>query len=608
MEKLIISSSYQNLKRFLEKNKHSRYYYITITNEFDDIEHLLNEKKCKKIDIDKFKSKIYPDFQKDYIEFIGNLSREYNSIYWWANSISSKNIFISNFYLTIYYYCLIINILGKQDFENVIFICDDDDLNNGIKRYCRGNNIYCKILDLRKNLNLLKYIESNIYFLGNVLYFVFNGWRKKYIASRKLKRRIKSELKKDKEYYLFRTWLDKRSFPSHKEYSDVYFGKLLQYILDKREDIIILGGIPNNYLYKKMASTVSDYKDILIVLQDYYVKYIDYINVIILSYIHKNKIKKPLFLKDVDVKYLINTQLKKDHKYEVITNLIYFFSIKRLLRKIKIHTFIFPFENQSWEKITVLALRKYSPTTKIIGYQHTRVMKALLNYFPGKAEKNIIPIPDKIITVGKEPKRILEKYGNYKEDIVKEGCALRYEYLFRTNIIERSKKYKILVALPLSIDESVKIINFLYKSLHKETKYTIIFRSHPLLPFEKIKERLKIVLSKNFQASKNTSMKEDLKNSDILIYTLTTVCIEALMIGIPVIHIDLGEPINADPLFECNHLKWTSRHEKELLKAINEIYSLSNEEFKKQQRLARKYIESYFLPVTDDRMEEFIKV
>ena len=132
MEKLIISTNYKRLKTFLERNEED-YSYITISNEFDEIEQLLNEKKCKKIDINKFKSKICPDFQKDYIEFISNLSHEYNSIYWWANSLSAKNTFISNFHLSLYYYFMFIKILKIKNIKNIIIISSDKDLNNALR-------------------------------------------------------------------------------------------------------------------------------------------------------------------------------------------------------------------------------------------------------------------------------------------------------------------------------------------------------------------------------------------------------------------------------------------------------------------------------------------
>jgi hypothetical protein len=87
----------------------------------------------------------------------------------------------------------------------------------------------------------------------------------------------------------------------------------------------------------------------------------------------------------------------------------------------------------------------------------------LFNYFLSRDEYKISPIPDKIITVGKKPKTILEKNCNFPQGILKEGCALRYEYLFKKSIKKRTKNKIILAGFSIGLEESVTFLNFLLK-------------------------------------------------------------------------------------------------------------------------------------------------
>ena len=85
----------------------------------------------------------------------------------------------------------------------------------------------------------------------------------------------------------------------------------------------------------------------------------------------------------------------------------------------------------------MMAIRKYSTATTIIGYQHAVIPQASANMFISQYEKNIIPMPDHILTVGKIPKEIMEKYGTYKSGVIEPSCGLRFKYLSHTPTSKR---------------------------------------------------------------------------------------------------------------------------------------------------------------------------
>ena len=101
-------------------------------------------------------------------------------------------------------------------------------------------------------------------------------------------------------------------------------------------------------------------------------------------------------------------------------------------------------------------------------------------------------------------------------------------------------------------------------------------------------------------------MKDDLDESDMVIYWGSTVALEALMLGKPVINFDAGDALSYDPLFECHHLKWTVNKQTHLVEVIEKIYNMSDEEYEHQLKLAREYLGDYFYEITEERLDRFL--
>ena len=86
----------------------------------------------------------------------------------------------------------------------------------------------------------------------------------------------------------------------------------------------------------------------------------------------------------------------------------------------------------------------------------------------------------------------------------------------------------------------------------------------------------------------------------------TTVSLEALMVGKPIIHFDRGDLLNYDPLFEFSDFKWKVQRKDSLHTIIQNIQALPETLYCEHQQQGRKYVEQYFFPVTDGNMSKFL--
>lgn len=597
MRKIIISADQSKLRSFLGADT-EEYLCIVPDDNIGNLENFFEEKGYKREDINKAGSGI--DFKKEYIDFIGGLNRRYNSIYWFANSIAYKGTFVSVLHKKIYSYFCVISLI-KSTNNNYIIGSRDHALNNSIRRYCEENKIQCFLLDGRKKKSGLVHVRKCL--LGSAR-FVRDGWLRKLLTRVYLSRDIKNRLKRGKSYYVIKSWVEKRSFHANNSYSDVFFGRLPDYLSGK--EFIILAGILAGY--RGVIRKLKDTKGPLIVPQEYFIGYFDYAKVAFLAFANIPRVSAPIKFIDLDVTDLIRDSLEKDYEYgEVQQNLIYRYYIKGLVERIKVNTFIYTFENQSWERMSILALRQYSPATKIIGYAHAAIPQSALSYFYSREEEPAMPFPDKVITIGMETKLLLSSDGRYSNKVeLSEGCALRYEYIFTKQRKERFKGKNILAAFSIHRHYSRGLLKFLHDSLKDKGEYNVVLRPHPFTPLESILEKSNLKLRPNFAISTKSRFEEDLENSNALVYVDTTSSIEALMCGVPIICVDLKEPICPDPLFKLNSLKWSVSSGEDLCKVIDYIYNMGEAEYMGKFNEAMVYLKQYLYPVEEGYLKQFI--
>lgn len=602
--KVILSENDRLLKTEIKKTNGINYIYLN--ERAEDINRILSECSAKEIKIDDYKNDpIKNDFVELYIDLIGKLGLKYNSSYWWVTGTSAKNRFTSNVFDNLYIFYKIIYVL-KDSKETLLIINPSNEIFRSISIYCIANSIDFKVLSQPIHVivfNKIKDIQSIFY----KIYFICDTWRRIYLSNKYLKKKFVSQIQPKKEYYTLRSWFYSKSINENSEYHDSFFGVLPSYLVRKGKRVLIVAGSIGDF--KSIVEKINNVDGYFIITEELLLGYADPIRVAFDTHFNRIQIKDKIDLDGLDVSEILRVEIDKEFKgQQILRDYLHFYYAKRLSKIIKIDTFTTIYENNAWEKMWFLALKKHSPQTKTIGYQHTILCEASINMILSKYEKNIVPIPDKINTLGNVTKNYLETHGNYNENRIKASCALRFETLNVSDVVPRNRSNNILLVLGGIIPRAIDMINFVSGALKNNEKYKIIIRPHPALPLYILKQKLDLKLEKHdlFSVSANLSIEEDMQEVDIVIYDASTISLESLMMGIPVIHVALQDMLSYDNLFQCNHFKWTASNEEELARIIDAIYELNDKIYYYEQAQARKYVEDYLSKVTDERLDEFI--
>ena len=268
------------------------------------------------------------------------------------------------------------------------------------------------------------------------------------------------------------------------------------------------------------------------------------------------------------------------------------------------------FEGNPWERMFIAGLRRPNSQLPVFGYQHSVVPKSAAGVFIGPGEEKKSPLPTCVLTTGEIPASIIRDYGALSEVTVEPACALRYEYLYDIDYQEKTETQEgplVLVALE-GVWGVLPLLEYVLDWAPGCLDFRFRIRAHPGLPLSKLLRKLgkRIIPGGNVEASLGGTVASDVEDSSAVLYWGTTVALEALMMGKPLIHFDRGDFLSYDPLFEFDDFKWRVRKNQDLKSVLEEIRRLPEERNAILRERGRNYIRSYFHEVDDNSMSKFL--
>jgi hypothetical protein len=218
-----------------------------------------------------------------------------------------------------------------------------------------------------------------------------------------------------------------------------------------------------------------------------------------------------------------------------------YFVYRHFFQCIKITTpklFIYPFENQPWEKIMLLALKTTGFSIKTVAYQHSSIPDLLLTYDLGKDEIETSPLPSTILASSFHNMRRLADAGFPS---VYMGGSLRYQ---KRDYVVHQGSPAILLLSPIDIDHTLALISYGIKKLSKQS-ILVLIKLHPDISKKKV-----LRYFKKFPSMMNF-LEGDLVDAvhyfDTVVHTGTTAAAECLGMGKKVYKLK-SELLDIDPV------------------------------------------------------------
>ncbi len=314
-----------------------------------------------------------------------------------------------------------------------------------------------------------------------------------------------------------------------------------------------------------------------------------------------------------DQKKGIHQILQQNYQEEILSpaalgTLAFYDCFLNITSNFSIFNFYITFENNPWEKMLYLVRQVSKQPFQITGFQHATIQRDAANYYLSDYESKRHLHPDIIYCVGSITTQLLKSYSHYRQLPVREGCALRYNLPLKKKYLKQfSTKIQILVTLDGTKAEAKALLDLVIKySLNQRADIHFVIKEHPNMRIKDFSsDALTRIAQKDNLSIANGSLYEALNESDILLYSCTTVCLEALAQGIPLIQFG-NSLLNLDPLFNFTEYKITVQDISQLDRALKNFRAMSQDERSQREELGRKFVEEYFSPCTPDAIKRFL--
>lgn len=279
----------------------------------------------------------------------------------------------------------------------------------------------------------------------------------------------------------------------------------------------------------------------------------------------------------------------------------------RCARQHTISRAVYTFEGNPWERQFVAGLRMGSSSISILGYQHSVIAQDHVSVYWGPEEYRHSPRPDVVLTSGVEPAEMIVQRSVFPRTDVVPTCALRYAYFHDISQPERAWAHdglRVLVALE-GLWEAIAMVEYVLDQAEVCPDVTFRFRAHPGLPLDCFLERLGREPGPNIERSLGGHPSVDIAESDIVIYSRTTMALEAALMGRLLIFFSERSLMSYDPLFSTDEFKWTVSQSSQLKSTLAEIQSLGDDEREMLIGLGKTFVHSYFHRIDKKRLQPF---
>jgi len=541
-----------------------------------------------------------------YHRFIKGLTCIPCDLLWWAGPLASKNPFDSPLFEALVKFTSVLDRADGRMKAGIParVVADDPLIGEDLEAFCRRSGIPYSGGRRRMPFGLHILFRS-VLFTG---FFLVLHLYRKLVLWLVLRKHIARALGDPRPAYLVRSWIDHRSFDAAGQYRDAYFGNLPS-LLGAGRRVVVVAEIVWTYPYLSAARLIrSQYPGLTIIPQEHFLALSDLVRAALLPFAGIPELREGITFSGRDVRGIVERAIRIDRSSLTIrNNLAIHYLTREMGRQIPLTHFTYSFENHAHEKMMLLGLREQSRPPFSIGYQHGGLSRMLLNYFLAEGEAACVPLPDRILTTGEETRRILVEEGHFPADRVHPSCALRYGYLDAIGIRKRGNARVLFAPLPVDIEAARAVLALLDATFRDLPGYEIRVKNHPLIPWEDIVGGAGPGgLAASIVHARKDSTADLLAKSDMVLYTQTTTCIEALRVGVPVVFLDVFTLFDADYILLENPFRWTASDPVSLRKAVEEISRMDEASFLARQREGVRYGMEYLTPVSDTALACFV--
>ena len=537
-----------------------------------------------------------------FTQMVSDLSKPMQgNIDWWVEGPASRNTLVSPFY---HYYCAfhLIDELINKNYDISEIIVDSFALENILKQFIRANGKSIPIIF--KDKRLKSYCKQIIILFVRLPLEIYRRIYQ-YRCAQKTNHMQKPIPKKPLAL------IDVFVHPGYIS-KDRYYNGLWENLNNKQREttffVPTFSGIPAREI-------LSAYEELRMADRNYLIKE-DYLKISDLvyavgHYLRLLKIKiSPTIVLGVEISPLVKEELRSMRGYSSAVGglLNYRFSKRIKEQKTKLRMVIDWFENQVVDKGWNAGFNKFYPDIPTIGCRGYIPSLQYLCSYPSKIEYNSGILPATISVIGKG---FIDSTREFAAILnVENSPAFRFQHVWNESTAKPDSNYfTILVALSIMSEESFNILNLVNEYLKTIGSNNMRFwvKPHPAMSEKELRNGFDNKWPEEFIIIQGPSS-EYIPRSDIMISGMSSICLESMSLGVPVIVVENLRGLSYNPIPEevSQDLWRPCRTPNDIENEVEYYQNRSDEEINRHKEIGLKIREDYFEPVTKEGVRNFL--
>jgi hypothetical protein len=268
----------------------------------------------------------------------------------------------------------------------------------------------------------------------------------------------------------------------------------------------------------------------------------------------------------------------------------------RMLATLKPRVLVYPFENRSWEKNLLDAARRHG-VERCVGYQHSSLTPRHLAFSGAPQGQVVEPLPDLVVTCGEITAERVRAAMPERVNVTV-GAALRARRLD----IAPPHGWGLLAPISSSRAEAWEILRTLHALCGLAT-IPMTVRTHPTIPIEDLYAQFR--WPARMQLSRGRPLAADIQAAALVVYSSSTIALEAMLYGRLPIYLEIGDVPSGDPIEGEHDFVFRARDAAGLAQVIADVQAMPQAKLDSLRADARAYAERYLVdpsPANVERM------
>lgn len=541
-----------------------------------------------------------------YLNHQYHIGRELDSIRWWVTNVSYRTCYVSKSFHRTCYLKVGLDLAQSWERPGALVVVADAEVRYALKRnlerdgHMKATNVTpARPRPFRPLFDIINMLAHRIVMVVRESYRIAQA-----------RRMIRHPYVPDEPTILLMSTVSFRSIHLGADFHRWFFGDLANQLVELGYRVALVPRILDLLSYKRALAGLTE-SSLPYMVPNRYLGFRELVSTAIAT-CKPPTLPRPLpHLAGMDIENFINSELRTHWISNAAVHSLLMTAVIRRWAELgsSINRMIHVYENQPWERAICWETKRCFPEATVVGYQHANVEQLLLNFHLAPGEVEVAPLPDRIVTVGRYTAKILSG-GGYKPGQVRAGGALQMQELFAGRSTSDHKSASrnqatVLVAPSNGIEEAAELVDIAGRLFDESEGVKVILKCHPAMPLDMITKSAGVGLPPNVILSEEW-ITDLMQKCDLMVYSGSSVCFQALTLGLPVIHFSTRFDLDLDPLEAAPEARLNAIGVDDLREKVRWLLAHREEYIAENQEMWDLLVDEIYSPVNEHSYRAFV--